>query len=305
VDIVVVGSIGLDTIETPWGRAERALGGSATYASIAASNFAPVKLVGICGSDLDDRAFEMWRARKVDTEGLEVVQDGKTFQWGGKYHEDMNRRDTLFTHLNVFEHFHPKLPASYREAEIVFLANIHPALQMEVLKQVEGPKLVAIDTMNLWIDTARDGLLAVLKKCDLLFLNDEEARELTGKSQLLPAVEQLHGMGPKWVVVKKGEHGAILFGDGVRFATPAVLLHQVYDPTGAGDGFAGAFLGYLAREGDFGPDSLRHAMVYGTVLASFVTEQFSVDRLLSATEGEIRERVEELAELTRWPGVGA
>jgi sugar/nucleoside kinase (ribokinase family) len=301
VQIVVVGSIALDTIETPWGAAEDAIGGSATYASMAASYFAPVRIVGICGDDLDAATLRMLHEQGVDTAGLEVVAKGKTFRWGGRYHEDMNRRDTLFTHLNVFEHFHPKLPKSYRDSDVVFLANIHPALQLEVLAQVERPQLVAVDTMNLWIDTARDGLIEVLRHAHLLFLNDEEARQLSGKRMLLAAVESLQAMGPRWIVVKKGEHGALLFTPDERCATPAVLLHRVFDPTGAGDTFAGAFLGHLARAGRFDGDELRRAMVHGTVMASFVTEQFGVQRLAGLARSEIEARIKELADLARIP----
>ena len=299
--IVVVGSIALDTIETPWGSAEDAIGGSATYASMAASYFAPVRLVGICGDDLDSATLRMLHEQRIDTAGLEVVAGGRTFRWGGRYHEDMNRRDTLFTHLNVFEHFHPKLPRPYRDSEVVFLANIHPALQLEVLDQVQRPRLVAVDTMNLWIETAREGLLEVLRHAHLLFLNDEEARLLTGKRMLLAAVESLQAMGPQWIVIKKGEHGAILFTPDERCATPAVLLHRVFDPTGAGDSFAGAFLGYLAKTEQFDSEDLRRAMVHGTVMASFVTEQFGVQRLAGLARSEIAGRIKELADLARIP----
>lgn len=299
--IVVVGSIAMDTIETPWGSSEDAIGGSATYASMAASYFVPVRLVGICGDDMQPATLRMLHEHGVDTQGLEVVPGGKTFRWGGRYHEDMNRRDTLFTHLNVFEHFHPKLPDSYRDSEVVLLANIHPALQLEVLEQVRRPRLVAVDTMNLWIETARDGLLEVLRRADLLFLNDEEARQLSGKRMLPAAVEALQSFGPKWIVIKKGEHGALLFTPEERCATPAVLLHRVFDPTGAGDTFAGAFLGHLAQAGQFHGDALRQAMVYGTVMASFVTEQFGVQRLAGLAQAEIVARIKELADLARIP----
>jgi sugar/nucleoside kinase (ribokinase family) len=298
--IVVVGSVALDTIETPWASAEDCLGGSALYFAVAASYFAPVQLVAVVGNDLSPRATDLLRDRGVDLQGLEVV-DGATFRWGGRYREDMNRRDTLFTHLNVFEHFHPKLPEGYRDADIVFLANIHPALQLEVLGQVHGPQIVAMDTMNLWIETARKDLEAVLARVDVLFLNDEEIGQLTGERLLLPAVEAVRGMGPSTVVVKRGEHGAVLFSEYGRFFVPAVLLSRVFDPTGAGDTFAGGFLGYLAQEGTFDDPHLRRAMVHGTVLASFVTEEFSVDRLLGLTPQDITGRLEELRDLAQWP----
>lgn len=299
-NIVVVGSVALDTIETPWGAAEDCLGGSASYASLAAGLFAPVRLVAVVGSDLPSRARDLFAARQVDTSGLEVVE-GRTFRWGGRYHENMNRRDTLFTELNVFEHFHPKLPSEYLDSEIVFLANIHPALQHEVLDQVDSPKLVALDTMNLWIETARADLEAVLRKVDLLFVNDEEAQQLSGHANLWRAVDRLREMGPRTVIVKKGEHGALLFTENGLFALPAVLLEKVFDPTGAGDAFAGAFLGYVARQGDYTDSTLRHAMIHGTVTASFVTERFGTDRLAETTLRDVEERMSQLRADTQWP----
>lgn len=298
-DIVVVGSVALDTIHTPWGSAEDCLGGSASYASLAASYFCPVKMVAVVGEDFPAAARELFRKREIDTTGLEVAA-GKTFRWGGRYHQDMNRRDTLFTHLNVFEQFHPKLPAAYRDAEFLFLANIHPALQLEVFDQVRRPRLVAVDTMNLWIETAREDLLRVLERCDLAFVNEEEARQLTGHALLPAALEAIHAFGPRWVVVKKGEHGALLCSRSSRFSIPAVLLPRVFDPTGAGDAFAGGFLGHLARCGSFEDDELRRAMGYGTVLASFVTEQFSVDRIADLPPEQIVQRRDELHDFTRW-----
>jgi sugar/nucleoside kinase (ribokinase family) len=298
--IVIVGSVALDTIETPWGSAADCLGGSASYASLAASFFAPTRMVGIVGSDFPDSACRLFAEHGVDLEGLEIVE-GKTFRWGGRYPADMNRRDTLFTHLNVFEDFHPKLPPSYRDSEIVLLANIHPSLQMEVLDQVGRPHYTALDTMNLWIHTALDSLRDVLKRVDLLFVNDEEARQLSGEEHLLKAVRVLQEMGPRHVVVKKGEHGALLFTDEDVFATCAVLLERVFDPTGAGDAFAGAFLGHLARDGRIDASTLRQAMVYATVTASFATEHFGADRLVEATDEAIERRVSALHRLTQWP----
>lgn len=299
--IVVVGSVVLDTIHTAHGSAEECVGGSASYASIAASYHAPVHLVGIVGSDFPETARANFVKHGIDTEGLEVVE-GETFRWGGRYHEDMNRRDTLFTHLNVFEHFHPKLPESYRDAEVVFLANIHPTLQMEVLEQVRSPRFVALDTMNLWIDIAKDDLIRVLGHVDLLFLNDEEARQLSGKSNVVSAVRELRAMGPKAVVVKKGEHGAVLFdGNDDPYVQSTVLIERVVDPTGAGDAFAGGFLGHVARIGNSDPSTLRSAMVHGTVLASYTTEEFGLDRLTGLQVSDISRRVELLRTLTAWP----
>lgn len=298
--IVVVGSIALDTLHTPHGSVEDAIGGSASYAAVAASYFAPVNLVAVVGRDFPASAIRAFEARGIDTEGLEIVE-GETFRWGGRYHDDMNRRDTLFTHLNVFEHFHPKLPVSYRDSGLVLLGNIHPSLQMEVLDQVRAPRLVALDTMNLWIDIALDDLKAAVARVDLLFLNDEEARQLSGEDNLVRAAAHLRSMGPSAVVVKKGEHGAVLFDGAGEHVQPALLLEQVFDPTGAGDGFAGAFLGHLARRGSAGPAEMRQAMVYATVVAGFVTESFGPDRLFELREQEIAERVEQLRRICAWP----
>jgi sugar/nucleoside kinase (ribokinase family) len=299
--IVVVGSIALDTLHTPHGSAEDCLGGSASYSAFAASYHAPVNLVAVVGTDFPETARGLFDRRGVDTAGLEVVEGG-TFRWGGRYHDDMNRRDTLFTHLNVFEDFHPKLPAEYRDSEVVFLANIHPALQMEVLDQVEGPRFVALDTMNLWIDIARDDLVKALGRIDLLFLNDEEAMQLSGEGNVTAAVRALKAMGPKHVVVKKGEHGAVLFADGADpYVQPTVLLESVIDPTGAGDAFAGGFLGHVARNGAADARTLRQAMVQGTVTASFTTESFGPDRLVELSDGGIDERRGVLARISAWP----
>lgn len=299
--MVVVGSVVLDTIHTPHGSAEECVGGSASYASIAASFHAPVHMVGIVGTDFPDSARALYVKHGVDVEGLEVVE-GETFRWGGRYHDDMNRRDTLFTKLNVFEHFHPKLPESYRDAEVVFLANIHPSLQMEVLEQVRNPRFVALDTMNLWIDIARDDLVKALGKVDLLFLNDEEAQQLTETGNVMEAAKALKAMGPKAVVVKKGEHGAVLFDDADSpYIQSTVLLDTVVDPTGAGDAFAGGFLGHVARAQKTDPATLRSAMVHGTVLASYTTQEFGLDRLTSLNDSAIAERVGVLRTLTAWP----
>lgn len=299
--IVVVGSIALDTLHTPHGSAEDCVGGSASYAAFAASYHAPVNLVAVVGTDFPAAARELFSQRSIDTTGLEVAK-GETFRWGGRYHDDMNRRDTLFTHLNVFEHFHPKLPQEYRDSEVVFLANIHPALQMEVLEQVRQPRFVALDTMNLWIDIARDDLVRALGKIDLLFLNDEEALQLTGERSLAAAVRALKAMGPAHVVVKKGEHGAVLFGDGEdAYVQPTVILETVADPTGAGDAFAGGFLGHVAKIGDASATTLRQAMVQGTVTASFTTEKFGPDRLVELSGADIEARRDVLRKISAWP----
>jgi sugar/nucleoside kinase (ribokinase family) len=299
--IVVVGSIALDTLHTPHGSAEDCVGGSASYAAFAASYHSPVNLVAVVGTDFPEAARDLFQKRSVDTRGLEIV-DGETFRWGGRYHEDMNRRDTLFTH--VFEDFHPKLPVEYRDSEVVFLANIHPSLQMEVLEQVDGPRFVALDTMNLWIDIARDELVKALGKIDLLFLNDEEAMQLSGEGNVSAAVRALKEMGPKHVVVKKGEHGAVLFADGTDpYVQPTVLLESVVDPTGAGDAFAGGFLGHVAHRGDAKPETLRQAMVQGTVTASYTTERFGPDRLVELSPDSLESRRNDLQRISAWPFV--
>lgn len=300
-DIVVVGSVALDTVETPWGRADDALGGSATFFSLTASHYARLGLVAVVGEDLPASARELLEGHGVDLTGLEVEPGGKCFRWGGRYHEDVNRRDTLFTHLNVFERFHPKLPEAYRDVGILFLANIHPSLQLEVLEQARAPRLVAVDTMNLWIESAREQLVGVLGRVDLVFLNDEEVRQLSGRHSLSDAVRAVQDMGPRRVVVKKGEHGAILFDGGERFSLPALVLDRVLDPTGAGDTFAGGFLGHLARSGDEDPETLREAMIQGTVMAGFATEQFSVAGLETLDAARVEARRAELRELTAWP----
>lgn len=299
--IVVVGSIALDTLQTPHGSAEDCVGGSASYAALAASYDARVNLVAVVGSDFPVAARELFDARGIDTVGLEVVE-GATFRWGGRYHGDMNHRDTLFTHLNVFEHFHPKLPDAYRDSEVVFLANIHPTLQMEVLEQVRSPRFVALDTMNLWIDRAREDLIRVLGHVDLVFVNEEEARQLTGARVIGEAAHAIAQMGPKIVVVKRGEHGSILFdADGGVHVQPAVLLDRVVDPTGAGDAFAGGFLGHLAQCGAYDSLAMRRAMVHGTILASFTTEAFGPDRLVSLLPAHRAKRIADLERTTRWP----
>lgn len=297
--IVVVGSVALDTVQTPWGEAREALGGSATFFSLTAARQAEVGLVAVVGEDLPASALELLKQSGVDCTGLEMTE-GKCFRWGGRYHADINHRDTLFTRLNVFEHFHPKLPESYRQVDILFLANIHPSLQLEVLDQVDRPRLTAVDTMNLWIDSARDQLLEVLRRVDLVFLNDEEVRQLSGEVSLPAAVAKVQAMGPSRVVVKKGEHGALLFDGDRRFALPALLLDKVVDPTGAGDTFAGGFLGYLASCGAMDRDAMRKAMVRGTVMAAFATEGFSVQGLQGLDEARIAARWEDLRRLTSW-----
>ncbi|MFQ5600630.1 MAG: PfkB family carbohydrate kinase [Candidatus Krumholzibacteriia bacterium] len=297
--ILVVGSVALDDIRTPFGEVREAFGGSASYFSLAARFFAPVQVVAVVGRDFPQEHMQLLRERDIDTRGLEVA-DGACFRWGGEYGYDLNARKTLFTHLNVFEHFHPKVPAEFRGTPYVFLGNIHPSLQAEVLEQVDRPELVALDTMNLWIDTAREDLVQVLRSVDLVILNDSEARELAEEPNLIRAGRRLLELGPSTVVIKKGEHGAVMLTDGRTFCYPAIPLEEVFDPTGAGDAFGGGVLGHLAATGDHSDAGLRRAIAYGTVLASFTVQDFGVQRLREVQPAEIDARYRELRNLTHF-----
>ena len=291
--LLVVGSIALDTVKTPVEEHVDLLGGSASYSATAASYFSPVKLVGIVGSDFPKSEFDFWKARKIDTAGVQRVE-GKTFRWSGEYAWDMNTRETRSTELNVFEEFEPKLPESYRKTDFALLANIAPALQSHVLKQMEKPRFVVADTMNLWIETARADLDALLPNVDLLILNDSEAREMVKETSLIKAGRAIRKFGPRFVAIKKGEHGALLFGDKEFFNCGAYPLEDIHDPTGAGDTFAGGMAGYLAGTigGKITFTDLRKAMIYGSVLASFCVEAFSLEKLRNLTMEQISERYE-------------
>lgn len=295
--IVVVGSVAYDTVETSTGSANDALGGSAIYFSVAARFFAPVSIVGIVGSDFKPESRQILVDRAIDVRALEQ-RPGKTFRWHGRYHEDMNKRDTLKLALNVFESFAPDLLPDQRRCDYLFLANIAPELQERVLSQVQSPKLVAGDTMNHWIQERGPELRKLLANLDILTLNDEEARMLSGEHNLVKAGRAILRMGPKTALVKRGEYGVIQFSADGMFAVPAYPLEEVVDPTGAGDTFAGAFMGYLARDARITESTLRTAAVYGTVLASFVVERFSLDRLLTLTWEEIEQRYRAFIELT-------
>lgn len=300
-DLLIVGSIALDSVRTPFGEVKEALGGSATYSSYAASFFAPsVRLVGVVGEDFPKEHIKLLKDRGIHVEGLQVAA-GKTFRWAGAYEYDLNEAHTLATHLNVFETFKPAIPASYKKTDFVFLANIDPELQLSVLDQVEKPKLVACDTMNLWIKIKQDALRRVLKRVDFLFINDGEARQFANTPSLIRAGRVLQSWGPQYVVIKKGEHGALLFGKNTFFAAPAFPLEEVYDPTGAGDTFAGGFFGYLAKHGgDISEPMLRRAVVFGTAMASFTVEQFSLERLKTLSDDQLAARVRMLKELTHF-----
>jgi sugar/nucleoside kinase (ribokinase family) len=297
--LLVVGSVALDSVETSTAKRDEILGGAASFSCYAASFFAPTRLVGVVGTDFPTAHEDFLRGHGIDLGGLERVS-GRTFRWAGRYAADFNTRTTLDTQLNVFETFKPKLPAAWAETPFVFLANIDPVLQLDVLTQVRKPRFSACDTMNFWISGKRAELLRVLERVDMLLLNDEEARQLSGKSSLPAAAKAIAAMGPKAVVVKRGDAGALLFqGDDV-FAAPAFPLDNVVDPTGAGDSFAGGFMGYLARMGDTSPASVRSALVAGTVLASFCVEDFSLDRFRTLDASAIAARIAAFANLVRF-----
>jgi sugar/nucleoside kinase (ribokinase family) len=298
--VLVVGSIAYDTVETPYGKVEDSLGGSALYFSAAASFFCPVNVVGVVGSDFDASKISFLKKREVNFDGL-YVESGQTFRWGGRYHEDLNQRDTLFTYLNVFERFQPNIPSQYKKADYVFLANIDPELQMQVLDQIQDPKLVVLDTMNFWISGKRKMLNEVIKRCDILILNDEETRELSDEPNLLRAIEKLtSNEGPKTLIIKKGEHGAVLYNNKRLFFVPAYPLDKVVDPTGAGDSFAGGFVGYLASQNVNDDKTLRKAVVYGSAIASFNVEDFSFNRLIDLKKLDLQKRYQEFKKLTRF-----
>ena len=297
--VLVVGSVALDDIESPAGSARGVLGGAACYFALAASYFVPVRAVGVVGEDFPREHLELLRSRGIDTSGIYTAQ-GRTFRWGGRYHASLNQRDTLFTELGVFEGFKPALDDAQRDAEFVFLANIHPSLQLGVLEQVRRPVFSAMDTMNFWIERAPAELRKTLERVNGLVINDEEARQLSGEYNLLRAAAGIRRMGPRMVIIKRGEHGALLFDDEGVFAAPAFPLEEVRDPTGAGDSFAGGFIGALARERYVGSETLRRAVVFGSTLASFCVEQFSVDRLRTLEMPEIYERYAKFRALTRF-----
>jgi sugar/nucleoside kinase (ribokinase family) len=297
--ILVVGSVAFDTVETPFGKAERVLGGSASFFSVAASFFVPVNLVGVVGRDFGEKELAAFTGRHIDLAGLERME-GETFHWQGKYSYDLNARETICTDLNVFQFFKPRIPEKYRRSEHVFLGNIDPVLQLEVLDQVEKPRLVACDTMNFWIEGKREELKRTLRRVDILLINDSEARELSGEWNVVKAARAIRAMGPHTVVIKKGEHGVLMFTEDGSFAAPAYPLEEVFDPTGAGDTFAGGFLGYLASAKQPGDDVLRRAVVMGSALASFCVEAFSLDRLLRLTRPEIDERFRLFKRLTHF-----
>ena len=303
--VLVVGTVAFDTVETPFGRAERILGGSATYAALAARRLAgPVQLNAVVGADFPDVHVEALRSRGIDTEGLVTDPDGETFFWAGRYHYDLNTRDTLATHLNVLADFTPDLPEAYRRARIVCLGNLDPTIQLAVIDQCEGAggaDLVIADTMNFWIESAPDALAETLKRVDVLVINDEEARQLADTPNLVQAARAVRAMGPDTLIIKKGEHGALLFCGDEVFSAPAYPLDQVVDPTGAGDTFLGGFAGHLLRVGSLGADAMRQAVVVGSALASFVVEAFGPDRLMTVELHELEDRIAAFRRLSLVP----
>ncbi|MDD5773741.1 MAG: PfkB family carbohydrate kinase [bacterium] len=299
--ILVVGSVAMDTIETPFGKVTNALGGSAVYSSYSASFFSTVKLVAVVGSDFPEKYKNILKERKIDLQGLQE-EEGKTFHWEGFYDFDLNTAHTINTELNVFENFEPVIPDSFKNTPYVFLANIDPELQLKVLNSIKHPKLVVCDTMNFWIEKKRDALLETIKKVDIFIINEGEARELSGESNLIKAAKKIRSFGPKGLIIKKGEHGALLFSDNI-FSAPAYPLESVFDPTGAGDTFAGGFIGYLAKCGDLTDASLRRAVVRGTTMASFCVENFTLDRMRMLTETEITSRCRKIKELSHFENI--
>ena len=298
--LLVVGSVAFDAIETPFGKTDKILGGAATYISIASSILGVESgIVSVVGGDFPQSDLDMLSGRGVNIEGIEIVKEGKTFFWSGKYHNDLNSRDTLVTEVNVLENFDPKIPESMQDAEILLLGNLHPGVQLSVLEKMKNrPKLVILDTMNFWMDSALDILMKMIAKTDVISINDEEARQLSGEYSLVKAAKKIHEMGPKYVIIKKGEHGALLFHDGKIFAIPALPLEEVFDPTGAGDTFAGGFASYLAKKGSFTFDNMKAALIVGSAMASFTVEKFGTQRLEEVTESDMMERINSFKELT-------
>ena len=300
--LLAVGTVAFDAIETPFGKTDKILGGSGTFVGLAASQFGvETGVVSVVGGDFPQSYLDMMNAKGINTDGVEIVKDGKTFFWSGKYHNDMNSRDTLITELNVLEHFTPVVPENFKDAEVVMLGNLHPLTQASVLDQMEvKPKLVVLDTMNFWMDIALNDLHEVIKRIDVITINDEEARQLSGEYSLVNAAKKIHEMGPKYVVIKKGEHGALLFNEGNMFFAPALPLAEVFDPTGAGDTFAGGFCGFLTKTEDVSFENMKNAIIYGSNLASFCVEKFGTQRMEELTTAEVTERLQAFKQLTQF-----
>ncbi|MDA7549901.1 PfkB family carbohydrate kinase [Flavobacteriaceae bacterium] len=300
--LIIVGAVAFDAIETPFGKTDKILGGPATFIGLAASQFeVDSAIVSIVGGDFPNEYLDMFKNRGIDISSLEVVQNGKTFFWSGKYHNDMNTRDTLATELNVLADFNPVVPETYKNSKVLMLGNLQPSVQSSVIEQMsEKPDLVILDTMNFWMDTALEDLKKVIRKVDVITINDEEARQLTSEYSLVIAAKKIMEMGPKYVVIKKGEHGALLFFENEIFYAPALPLKAVFDPTGAGDTFAGGFAGFLAQTEDFSFDNLKRAVIYGSALASFCVEKFGTERMLNLDKKEINDRILQFKNLTQF-----
>ena len=299
--LLVVGSLGLDTVETPFDKVTDALGGSATFISLAASYFSgPIQLVGVVGSDYPQDYIDLLGKHNVDLEGLQIIEGGKTFRWGGKYHYDLNVRDTLFTDLNVFEKFDPVIPDNYKKSKYLCLGNIAPTLQLRVLDQMDNTQFVVCDTMNYWIEGMKDELVKLLKRVNVLIINDSEARLLSNEPNLIKAAKLIREMGPEFLIIKKGEHGAMLFADDTIFSAPAYPMEIIYDPTGAGDSFAGGFIGYLYKTRNLSPENMKRAVIYGSAMASFCVEKFSTIALEDLSYLQIQDRFREFRNLSRF-----
>jgi sugar/nucleoside kinase (ribokinase family) len=300
--LLIVGTVAFDAIETPFGKTDKILGGAATYIGLAASQFeVDSAIISIVGDDLPQEYLDLLTDRGIDISALEIVKGGKTFFWKGKYHNDLNSRDTLITELNTLEDFNPVVPENYNDADVVMLGNLHPIVQLGVINQMKKrPKLIILDTMNFWMDNALNDLMEVIKHIDVLTINDEEARQLTGEYSLVKAAQKIFTMGPKYVVIKKGEHGALLFNEDQIFFAPALPLEEVFDPTGAGDTFAGGFSGYLAASDDSSFENMKKAIIHGSNLASFSVEKFGAERMIDLERKEIRERLHQFKKLTQF-----
>lgn len=300
--LLVIGSVAFDQIETPFGKSDKIVGGAGTYIGITSSYFTNnLGIVSVVGDDFPKSYIDLFHSKNINTDGLQIKEGEKSFFWSGKYHNDMNSRDTLVTDLNVLGDFKPVVPASYKNADIVMLGNLSPDVQLSVIDQMESkPKLIVLDTMNFWMDIALDDLKKVLSKIDVLTINDEEARQLSGEYSLVKAAKKIIGMGPKVLIIKKGEHGALLFNDNEVFFAPALPLEEVFDPTGAGDTFAGGFVGYLAKSGDISFENMKRAIIYGSAMASFCVEKFGSVRIEELSEKEIKDRVQQFVDLVQF-----
>lgn len=300
--LVIVGTVAFDAIETPFGKTDKILGGAATFIGLAASQFeVKSSIISVVGGDFPEKYLNLLSGKNIDISGIEIIKEGKTFFWSGLYHNDMNSRDTLATELNVLADFNPCVPKDYKDANVLMLGNLHPLVQLSVIEQMSSrPEMIILDTMNFWMDNALEDLLKVLKQIDVITINDEEARQLSGEYSLVVAARKIHEMGPKYVVIKKGEHGAFLFHNDNVFFAPALPLEEVFDPTGAGDTFAGGFSGYLAATQDFSFENMKNAIIYGSTLASFCVERFGTERMTDLTKNEVLERLKKFKKLTQF-----